>query len=241
MIDYHCHLLPDIDDGPLTMDESMCMARLLYKAGYHTIYCTPHMIKNLYDANNDIIRNLVKVTQNRLNRDNIPIKLLSGREYCIDNYFNEYLSDLMPLENTNYLLVEFLPNTYPGLVKDAIESILRKGLVPLIAHPERYRYFHSHKPAVNQVVDKPFFFNIFSKNKTANPHSSDIVNGNTDILNWLITMNCGFQNNLPSFSGVYGEAAKNTAIKFKSMGIYTHEGTDAHSPRCIEKLYNIKI
>lgn len=241
MIDYHCHLLPDIDDGPLTMDESMIMARLLYKAGYHTVYCTPHMIKNLYDADNDIIRNLVKVTQSRLNKENIPIKLLCGREYCIDNYFNEYLSDLMPLENTDLLLVEFLPNTYPGLVKDAIESIIRKGLVPLIAHPERYRYFHTQKPVDNEVTAKPFFFNIFSRNNKKHNHASDYAKGESDILNWLITMNCAFQNNLPSFSGVYGEAAKNTAIQFQSMGIYTHEGTDAHSPRCIERLYKIKL
>lgn len=241
MIDYHCHLLPFIDDGPATMEETIHMAYLLEKAGYHTVYCTPHMIKNLYDADNNTVTKLIRDVQNILVNKNISLKLLCGREYILDNYFHEYLNKLQPLENTNYLLVEFQQNTFPGLVKDSISAILRKGFIPMIAHPERYRIFHEKKAEYKIKKKKSILKNWLSSSYSKSTVLSEEYHDDKELLNWLLSNKCAFQNNLLSFKGVYGYSTKITANNFKQNYIYTHEGTDAHTPYCVEKIFGITI
>ncbi|HHE07923.1 MAG TPA: phosphoesterase, partial [Chlorobaculum parvum] len=73
MTDYHCHLLPNIDDGPTTIDESIEMAKLLVNAGYDTVYCTPHLIKGLYEADNKTVKTAVNDLQNALNQEKIAL------------------------------------------------------------------------------------------------------------------------------------------------------------------------
>ena len=80
MIDYHCHLLPGIDDGPENIGESVAMAAALYKAGFKTIYCTPHAMKGYYDADNKQVLSALSNLRKRLNEENIKLEILSGRE-----------------------------------------------------------------------------------------------------------------------------------------------------------------
>jgi protein-tyrosine phosphatase len=238
MIDYHCHLLPSIDDGPMDIEESINMAYLLSKNGYDTIYCTPHMIKNLYDASNEDVIKAVNSFQNILKKNNISLNLHYGREYILDNYFHDYIDKLLPLENTNYVLIEFQPKTYPGMIKDSLSAITRKGFIPMIAHPERCHLFHFNKTISNSTKKKSINQFFFKNNSADSETSSDFYLFDKDIVNWLIGMNCFFQNNLLSHIGFYGESAQKSASHLKSLGIYTHYGTDAHSPYCIEKIYN---
>jgi protein-tyrosine phosphatase len=237
MIDYHCHLLPGLDDGSKTIEESISMARLLVKAGYSTVYCTPHLIKNLYEPTNDTVREAINALQRELDREEIAIKLLGGREYYLDSYFNEFINNLMPLDNTRYLLIEIPAHTYPGMVRDTFSEIIRKGLTPLIAHPERCHLFHEQQHYTKQKK-RSLFFNFNSNYDLS--IDIDITENKMDqqLLNWLYSNKCGFQCNLPSFIGVYGELVKTTAMYFKNLDIYTHFGTDAHSTKCLEKLFD---
>jgi len=237
MIDYHCHLLPGLDDGSKTIEESIRMARLLAHAGYSAVYCTPHMIKNLYDSTNDTVRQAISALQMELDRENISIKLLAGREYYLDSYFHEFMKDLMPLENTSYLLIEIPAQTYPGMVRDTLSEVMRNGLTPLIAHPERCHLFHEQKDT-GQHKNKSKFFNLISRDKPVYDIDITTSKRNQELLNWLIANNCGFQCNLPSFIGVYGDIVKTTAEYFKNIDIYTHYATDAHSIKCLERLFD---
>jgi protein-tyrosine phosphatase len=85
MIDFHCHILPGLDDGPKTIEESIEMAEALQNAGFTAVYCTPHLIKGAYEADNEAVRTAAAVLQKRLNNENIGLELfprpgiLSGR------------------------------------------------------------------------------------------------------------------------------------------------------------------
>ncbi|HHE32503.1 MAG TPA: hypothetical protein ENL07_07730 [Chlorobaculum parvum] len=229
-------MLPNIDDGPTTIDESIEMAKLLVNAGYDTVYCTPHLIKGLYEADNNTVKTAVSDLQNALNQEKIALQLLCGREYFLDSNFMKFMSDLMPLENTRYLLIEFPPHTYPGMVQDTFSALIRKNLIPMIAHPERSELFHEQQSTAQpkKLSKLKTFFHL--------PHLNDqssFTPGKRDnkLLTWLIDHHCAFQQNLPSLLGTYGEQAQATAENFKRLGIYTHSGTDAHSPEGLIKLF----
>lgn len=240
MIDYHCHILPGIDDGAETIEESVAMARLLKAAGYGTVYCTPHMIKHFYDANNDTVKGLIKEVQDALNREKIELKLLYGREYMLDDSFHEITSALTPLENTNYVLVEFTPDVYQGMVRDSIAAIIRKGLTPMIAHPERYHLFQAKKKVEPAQKKQSFFERLFIPKPTVeNKPAIESPSTGKELLEWLVGMQCAFQANLPSFKGIHGKQIQAAAQQLKELGIYTHTGTDAHSPEYLEKLFGL--
>ena len=236
MTDYHCHLLPAIDDGPETIDESIEMATLLANAGYDTVYCTPHLIKGLYEADNNTVKTAVRDLQKALNQENIALRLLCGREYFLDSHFMNFMRDLMPLEHTRYLLIEFPPHTYPGMVQDTFSALIRKNLIPMIAHPERSELFHEQQSTAQpQKLSK--LKTLFRLPHLNDQSSFTPENRDNKLLDWLIDHHCAFQQNLPSLQGAYGEQVQATAQKFIQLGIYTHSGTDAHSPEGLIKLF----
>ena len=119
MIDWHCHLLPGLDDGPATMDESVEMAAALRKVGFASVYCTPHLIKGCFDADNDAVRETLTALQAMLHDENIDLRLLPGREYCLDEFLFDYLKDPLPLGETKYNMLELPNHIAPEFVKEA--------------------------------------------------------------------------------------------------------------------------
>lgn len=240
MTDYHCHLLPCIDDGPSSVTESIEMARLLSKAGYRAVYCTPHLIQGLYEADNHTVRQKIMDLQAELDLEGIELKLLYGREYFLDNNFKNYISDLMPLENTKYLLIEIPPKTYPGMVQDTLSLIMRHNLIPLLAHPERCELFHERQmreqpKKINHLKNR--LQNLFRPSFDKYRSTYYIEETDNKLLNWLIENKCGFQSNLPSFKGIYGEHIQATALLLDRLGVYTHSGTDAHTTESLKNLF----
>ena len=236
MIDYHCHILPGLDDGPSTLDESIQMAKILSAAGYSTVYCTPHKVKNLYDKTNEEVYQSIKNMQRELCRQGIALRLLAGREYILDNYFLEYINDLMPLEGTNYLLIEIPSGSYQGMILDSITAILHKGLTPMIAHPERCRILADHRS--NKI---PKSLSFLKRNSICAKMLLEYSYQHIDLLEWLLHIDCAFQCNAGSLSGTYGRFVQKVAQRFLNNGMYTHFGTDAHNPIFLEKLnHNLK-
>lgn len=231
MIDYHCHILPGIDDGPSTLDESIQMAKRLLSAGYSTVYCTPHKVKYLFDKSNEAVHRSIKDMQKELYRQGIAIKLLAGREYILDNHFLEYINDLMPLEGTSYLLIEIPSGSYQGMIIDSITAILNKGLTPMIAHPERCRMLTDQRS--NKI---PKSLSFFKRNSIYAKMRLEYSYQHIDLLEWLLHIDCAFQCNAGSLSGAYGRSVQKAAQRFLNNGMYTHVGTDAHDSVFLEKL-----
>lgn len=137
MIDYHCHLLPGLDDGPQTVSESLEMARQLAAFGFREVCCTPHCIKGHYEISPVEVRNEVRRLQSCFDSEGIPLLLHSGMEYYLDEFFEQFAANLLPLGESRLVLCESPPQAHPGLVAEMIELIVVQGFVPLIAHPER--------------------------------------------------------------------------------------------------------
>ncbi len=223
LTDYHCHILPGIDDGAATMDEAVEMAKALRQAGYATVYCTPHLIKGNFEADNATVRTALDSLQAELVRQQIDLRLLPGREYYLDEFLSDYLRDPMPLGETKYLLIE-IPSHMPAeFVKETCYRIKCAGYIPMIAHPERCRLFQLPLPSRKGL--RAFFdFGGKAEGRKSGPEKQSL-------LDYLKDLGCSFQGNLGSFAGWYGQAVRQEAERLRGEGLYSHYGSDLHSIR----------
>lgn len=217
MKDWHCHILPGVDDGAADVATSIEMAQLLGFAGVTEVYCTPHRIFGLYDNTPDSVRAAVVELQSQLDRAGVSIRLHAGMEYYLDEYFSATLDEPLLLGESNRLLVEIPSQADPGLVRDGIFSALRKGLVPVIAHPERSRVLEASQ-------SDGLWRKLLGGDSSAGP----------SLLEDLRAMGCLFQGNLGSFSGYYGRSAQQRAGEFAAMGLYNCFGSDGHTPEMLQ-------
>lgn len=144
MIDIHSHILYGIDDGSKSIEESINILNKAIRNGYTDIILTPHyrFEQNFVCNNLNKYKRFIEL-QNEVNKLELPINLYLGNEITIDEDLFYYLNaeEAMPLNGTRYLLIE-LPffNAFEDLDK-AIDRLLSKGNIPIIAHPERYEYY----------------------------------------------------------------------------------------------------
>jgi len=230
MIDWHSHILHGIDDGPVEIGQSLAMASALSAAGFTTVYCTPHLMRGCYDAGNDAVRRGVAELQERLDSNGIPLTLLPGREYCLDEYLLTSLEDPLPLGDSRLILVEILPQLSVDMVRQLLYGVVRSGFTPLIAHPERCRLL---EPVVHRTGNRGVL-NTFKSLLAGGRHgrteqAQPGMTGNP-LLDYLRDLGCSFQGNLGSFSGFYGRQVKSVAESMKALGLYDRYGSDLHSP-----------
>lgn len=140
MIDLHCHILCNMDDGPDCMEETVAMAMRAVDDGIHAIVATPHTLNGVYENPFDRVVRAVQQTQKVLNQNKIPLKLVSGGE----NHFCTGLSEKILNGhgcfidgNGIYALVEFPFHTLPAGYREELFALRMRSVVPIIAHPER--------------------------------------------------------------------------------------------------------
>jgi len=146
--DWHCHILPGIDDGAKTLDDAIAIASILVDNGFSEVYCTPHCMKGVFENTPEIVRQAVIALQAELDKVEIPLKLHVGMEYFLDEFFPQQLNNPLTLGNTNYLLVEAPIRADPKRIKDFLFTIRRRGCTPLLAHPERYEFLAPAAPPI---------------------------------------------------------------------------------------------
>ncbi|AQX55568.1 tyrosine-protein phosphatase [Priestia flexa] len=140
MIDIHCHILPGVDDGAQTIDDSIEMARQAVSEGIRTIVATPHHQNGKYINEKQDILELVQQLNNRLLDENIPLTILPGQESRI---YGELVEDyqagkILTLNDTSkYVFVEFPSSQVPRYTERLLYDIQSEGLTPIIVHPER--------------------------------------------------------------------------------------------------------
>lgn len=140
MIDLHCHILPGIDDGAQTMEDSLSMARQAVSEGIHTIVATPHHQNGKYINEKAQIIKKVEILNKELQLQQIPLLILPGQESRIyGEMVEEYHFDkILTLNNTNkYLFIEFPSSQVPRFTERLLFDIQSEGLTPIIVHPER--------------------------------------------------------------------------------------------------------
>lgn len=236
MIDWHCHLLPGIDDGPATVEESVEMARYLVHEGYHAVCCTPHLIKGSFEAGNSQVLATLAVLRQELLARKIDLKLLPGREYYLDEFLPEYLKNPLPIGETHFLLLE-IPNFAPtALVRQSCYEIKGSGYTPMIAHPERCIHFAASEEHPISTIRKKW--NAFRGK--INGSATSFETEDVPLPTYLSDIGCLFQGNLGSFVGQYGEKVRRSAELLDQAGVYTHFGTDLHAVPA-DKIFKIPV
>ncbi|RII27948.1 MAG: hypothetical protein CXR31_06925 [Geobacter sp.] len=207
------------------------MARLLRDAGYGEVYCTPHLIKGVHEAGNELVRSGAGELQAALDREGIGLRLLTGREYCLDEFLLDYLHDPLPLGDTQHLLIEIPRHAPEEMVKQTLFRIRQKGFIPLIAHPERCKLL---EPPADKSNRNSFWNSVFNS-KFKIQHSTLASN---PLLSYLQEIGCQFQGNLGSFAGYYGDRARVSAERLREMGLYSCFGTDGHNVEGVKAILN---
>ncbi len=155
MIDIHCHILPGIDDGPSTMDESIEMCRVAAADGIKAIVATPHFNPSLRLVHTTGISRLVRELNQHLNNAAIPLTVLPGTEAPLVPELPEYLAkgEILTINDSKrYLLVEFHPHVMPLNWDKFFISLIDKSIIPVIAHPERNEWFIRNIAALYNAV-----------------------------------------------------------------------------------------
>lgn len=156
MIDIHCHILPQIDDGPSNIRESIEMAKLACQDGITTIVATPHIKERLYPA--DVIKESLSLLNTRLVELGIPVTILFGAEVnaLLDaSYLKDYA-----IQGTNYILLEFPYSHLPRNAKDILFNMALKGFSPIISHPERNPSIMKNPNLLLNLLDSNIFVQI---------------------------------------------------------------------------------
>ena len=147
MKDIHSHLIYGIDDGSKSLDESIELLKEMEKAGTTDLMLTPHYVENSkYICNNKDKKEIFNKLKDKLKKEKININLYLGNEVFFTENFYDLIKkrEIRTLNNSKYLLFEFPMNhIYPN-TGEVISSIISKGCVPILAHPERYMKFIRH-------------------------------------------------------------------------------------------------
>lgn len=139
MTDYHSHLLPGVDDGVQTVEESLAILRLYEQLGIREVWFTPHIMEDIPNTTAGLRTRFEQFQKNYTGN----IRLHLAAEYMLDNLFKERLAhrDLLPIgEEGNHLLVETSYFNPPMDLYGMMEKIKSAGFIPVLAHPERYTY-----------------------------------------------------------------------------------------------------
>ena len=140
MIDIHSHILPNLDDGSQSLEESVSMVRELKRLGFNTLFATPHIYPGVYNNFKKGILDNFSIFKKRLAERNISIEVRPGAEVFITyNLMHAINCDLILTMNDQkkFILLELPFFEYPAYIDQALFSLLARGITPIISHPER--------------------------------------------------------------------------------------------------------
>lgn len=144
MIDLHCHILPGVDDGAASLQESLSMAEQAIAQGITHLLCTPHHNNGRYENEKSTVIAAVHHLQNALDERNLPLTLLEGQEVRVTGELITAIEKdhLLFTDITDtYLLLEFPTQDVPAFSESLFFEIRTLGKVPVIVHPERNAIF----------------------------------------------------------------------------------------------------
>ena len=155
MIDVHSHVLPTIDDGTKAVEEAVEFCRLARERGTEIIVATPHHKPGSYANPRERVLQSIEDLQRRLDLAGIALKLAPGTEIFVDTDLPEKIGSGSLLtygDAKRYILLEFSFQQYPVNPEDLIFRLKLGSITPVIAHPERIRYFQEKPDRLEALV-----------------------------------------------------------------------------------------
>lgn len=202
MTDCHSHILPGVDDGIQTEEDSLLALESLAELGIRELWLTPHIMEDIPNSPADLKQRFADLQQHMLAQSDedssvriSDLRLNLAAEHMLDGLFVSRLDndDLLPIFDGHCLLVETSYFNPPLRFWEMLEDIRRKGYTPLLAHPERYYYMHT--PDYHHLLDIGVLFQL----------------------------------NILSLTGAYGETARQKSLRLLRGGCYSYVGSDLHN------------
>lgn len=144
-VDIHSHLLPGIDDGAKNLDTTLLLLSELTKIGFSKFITTPHIFSGVWDNTKKNIEDKYAETKTSFEKNNFKIKLSVASEYLLNEHFIELVTknEVLTLKD-NYVLVEMSYLNPPIQLFDILFKLQVAGYKPVLAHPERYAFYHNN-------------------------------------------------------------------------------------------------
>lgn len=144
MVDIHTHIIPFVDDGSKSLDDSINMIKQEIDNGVDTICCTPHHIYQRYMCSVDKIKENFNLLKEKVEELKLPVRLLLGQEiyytHRVDIIKMLQNGELLTMNNTNKVLLEFSFVREPEDLYDILYNFSIKGYKVIVAHVERYEW-----------------------------------------------------------------------------------------------------
>jgi tyrosine-protein phosphatase YwqE len=140
-VDMHSHVLPGIDDGAQTVEESIVLIQKMMDLGIKKIIATPHVMADLYQNTSETINASLELLKAKLAEERMDIDISAAAEHMFDELFEKRIDEGTLLTmGENYVLFELSFVSKPPHLIDMIKKMRAKGYQPILAHPERYQY-----------------------------------------------------------------------------------------------------
>lgn len=161
-VDIHSHLLPGLDDGVSTLEETLICLKQLANWGIQRVIITPHVSRDWYPNETTAIRQGLMTVQDLVTEHQLPLTVNVAAEYMLDDFFLGQLDqgDLLSFGEKRYLLVEAGWSSPPLRLTDLLSRIQLHGYTPVLAHPERYVYYHDDKMTLAHLHETGCLFQL---------------------------------------------------------------------------------
>lgn len=154
-VDMHNHLLPGLDDGVQDLETTLNFVRELHAMGYSKLICTPHILAEIHPNTPETILPKLDLVRTALKENDIPVAIEAAAEYMIDNDMEALIRNNNQLLTfgKNYILVEMSYLAPSPNLEQVIFALKLKGLQPILAHPERYLFYHNNFEKYERAID----------------------------------------------------------------------------------------
>lgn len=157
-VDVHSHLLPGIDDGSPDVQTSIALIRGLNQLGLRKFICTPHIFTELYPNNRQTIAAALDVVKEKIKDTELDVEVDMAAEYMIDGDF-KLDGDLLTMPG-KYILIEMSYLNETPNIEQVIFDLQIKGHVVMLAHPERYNFYHGNLARYHRLKDMGCMFQL---------------------------------------------------------------------------------
>ena len=154
MIDFHSHIIPNVDDGSMSVEETFDLLSEAKVAGFDAIISTSHYIENSYESPANEREVWINALQENIDTQKIELKLYLGNEIYFTPNIIKLLEErkAVSINNSNYVLFEFPLNTKPMNIYDVVYDMIADKIIPVLAHPERYSFVQKEPELIYDLI-----------------------------------------------------------------------------------------
>ncbi|MBN8820655.1 MULTISPECIES: CpsB/CapC family capsule biosynthesis tyrosine phosphatase [unclassified Spirosoma] len=161
-VDLHNHILPGVDDGLPTLEDTLTCLQKYVDWGIKGVICTPHISQDYYPNKIQQLQQVTLTVQQAIADANLPIRFTLAAEYLVDEWYYTLLeqNEVLCFGKDRYVLFETGWANSPRQLEQYLFLMQLKGYKPVLAHPERYHYYQSAPEQLMALKEKGCLFQL---------------------------------------------------------------------------------